>query len=505
MNVNRVPLSLAARLGLSHGVLVAILLLLLIVTLQGVFRMVGLITEISEQRLSSLHSEEQLHRAGWAVELAARRAESQCMDPSAESTVRDALTAASAKLGRALAQHGQAAPAQLLSAVQRYQSLAETGLRGSTCAYFRSPQTDALRLSIDEELTDVWIDRLYQLHSEIQVKETDAQGIGVSTLLIGLLIAALAAVAAVMIARTHARSITDPIARLAVEATRLGRGDFAPIPRVEGPREVEALWRDLERMRRALLKTDQLKRAFLANVSHELRSPLARLSEAIGLLTDGTIGELNQSQARVAELARRACESEVRIVTLLLDMSRLQSGLPIVSQQSCELDQLLRTALSDEQAQASSRGVQLEFVAASSTSPVLRVDAPLVERAIANLVRNAVSVSQTGQVVRVVRQVVQEGERRIAQIDVADQGPGLPDEPTEDLFKLFHASRVPGADRPAGLGIGLPLAREVARAHGGELIVLSTSSSGTTFRFKLPLAASPESPRPEEHRGIHES
>ena len=259
--MSRLPLSLAARLGLSHGVLVAILLLLLIVTLQGVFRMVGLITEISEQRLSSLHSEEQLHRAGWAVELAARRAETQCADPSAEASVREALTAASAKLGRALEQHGKAAPAQMIAAVQGYRTLADTGLRGSTCAYFRSPQTDALRLSLDEELTDVWIDRLYQLHSEIQVREEAARGIGVSTLLVGLAIAALAAVAAVMIARTHARSLTDPIARLAVEATRLGKGDFAPIPPVEGPREIEALWRDLERMRTALLKTDQLKRA----------------------------------------------------------------------------------------------------------------------------------------------------------------------------------------------------------------------------------------------------
>ena len=176
-----------------------------------------------------------------------------------------------------------------------------------------------------------------------------------------------------------------------------------------------------------------------------------------------------------------------------------------MSQLACELDQLLRTALSDEQAQASARGVQLEFAATPSASPVLRVDAPLVERAIANLVRNAVSVSQVGQVVRVMRTVVMEGDRRIAHIDVTDNGPGLPDEPTEDLFKLFHASRVPGADRPAGLGIGLPLAREVARAHGGELIVLSTNSSGTTFRFKLPLDASYQSPRPEESRGINES
>lgn len=496
----RPPLSLAARLGLSHGVQVAILMLLLIVTLQGIFRMVGLITEISDQRLSTLDAEEQLHRAGWAVELAARHAESRCTDPSAEQSVRDTLTATRAKIEQAIAAYGRTAPAPLLAAVRRYRELADSGLKGSTCAYFRSPLADAQRLALDEELTDIWIDRLHQLHAEIKVKEEAARRIGVITLLVGALVAALAAFAAVMIARNHARSITEPIARLAVEATRLGRGDFAPIPKVRGPREIEALWGDLERMRTALRETDQLKQNFLANISHELRSPLARMSEAIGLLTDGTCGELNESQARVAELARRACEREVRIVTLLLDMSRLQSGLPIMAQQACDLDSLLRTALADEQPDANARGVVLELVAVPP-SPVLRVDAPLFERAIANLLRNAVSVSLPAQVVHIERVVREEGGRRVVRIDVCDHGPGLPAEIAADLFKPFHAARVPEADRPAGLGIGLPLAREVARAHGGELSLLSTSRDGTTFRFELPLDGPPEPPL---LRGTHD-
>lgn len=485
----RPPLSLAARLGLSHGVLVVILMLLLIGTLQGIFRMVGLISEISDQRLSSLDAEEELHRAAWAVELVARHAENRCIDQAAESGVREALTKARGKLVEVIQTRGRAAPAQLLAAVQRYRVLADTGLREPTCAYFRSPQTDAQRLELDEELTNVWIARLHLLHAEIEVREDAARRIGVAALAIGVALAALAALAAIWIARTTARSITEPVARLALEATRLGRGDFAPIPPVRGPREIKALWSDLELMRTALLEAEQLKRTFLANVSHELRSPLARLSEAIGLLTDGTCGALNEPQARIAELARRACESEVRLVTILLDMSRLQSGLPIVSQQACEIDSVLRTAIAEEQPGASRRGVQIELVAAPP-SPVLRVDAPLCERAIANLVRNAISVSGRGQVVRIARTVVAAGERRVVRIDISDQGPGLPTNMPAELFKLFHAARVPGVDRPAGLGIGLPLAREVARAHGGELSLLSTSSSGTTFRFELPLSPS---------------
>jgi two-component system sensor histidine kinase GlrK len=496
----RPPLSLATRLGLSHGVLVVLLMLLLIGTLQGIFRMVGLITEISDQRLSSLDSEEELHRAGWAVELAARHAEGKCTDPSAEPGVREGLAAARAKLAQAMQAHGSAAPARLLAAIQRYRDLADTGLREPTCAYFRSPETDAQRLALDEELTDVWIARLHQLHAEIEVKEDAARRIGVVALCIGVTLAAIAALAAIWIARTNARSVTEPIASLAQEATRLGRGDFAPIPAVGGPREIRALWHDLERMRTALLATEQLKRNFLANVSHELRSPLARLSEALGLLTDGTCGTLNEAQARLAELARRACETEVRIVTLLLDMSRLQSGLPIVSQRPAELDSLLRTAIADEQPGANARGVHLELVA-RPPSPVLRFDSALFERAIANLLRNAVSVSRRSQVVRLERTVTTVGARQLVRIDISDQGPGLPEAMSDALFKLFHAARVPGVDRPAGLGIGLPLAREVARAHGGELTLVRTGSSGTTFRFELPLS---QDPPPSLPRGTDE-
>ena len=126
---------------------------------------------------------------------------------------------------------------------------------------------------------------------------------------------------------------------------------------------------------------------------------------------------------------------------------------------------------------------------------MVRVDAPLLERAVANLLRNAVSVSSRGQVVQLKRFVTQVEDRRVVQIEVCDQGPGLPPEPPGELFKLFHTARVPGTDRPLGLGIGLPLAREVARAHGGELSLVSTGSSGTTFRLQLPLDSGSALPR----------
>jgi two-component system sensor histidine kinase GlrK len=267
---------------------------------------------------------------------------------------------------------------------------------------------------------------------------------------------------------------------------RLGEGDFSPLPRVSGPTEIEELRRDLDRLRERLMEIDQLKQSFLANVSHELRSPLGRLREALSLVADGTCGPVTPTQTRVLSLASRACEREVRIVDALLDMSRLRAGLPTKRETACDVDRVIASALSDEALDAQERGIKVELVA-DGTAPLLDIDSALVERAIANLVRNAVSVSRPSTRVDVVRRVTgtEDGERVVV-IDVIDRGPGMPEAIRMQAFRPFLAVSV-SAGRPGGIGLGLAFAREVARAHGGELRLVSSSEEGTTMRLELPV------------------
>ena len=131
-------------------------------------------------------------------------------------------------------------------------------------------------------MTDAWIDRLQVLHADVKATEDRARALGKRTALSGVFVAFLGALTAVVVVRSTARSITGPVARLATDATRLGEGNFAPIAAVGGPLEIEGLRRNLERTREKLLGVDRLKQAFLASVSHELRSPLGRLREAVG-------------------------------------------------------------------------------------------------------------------------------------------------------------------------------------------------------------------------------
>lgn len=474
---------LSTQLGITHGVFVAFLLILLVVTLQGLLRMLGLITDIRDDHLSTVAAEEELHRAAWAIEVGVRHGRAACSLGSSEADVRRSIEQARGTLHRVLGSNRVEDSRPLLAAARRYVSLADGVTSGDVCANLRSPQTDALRADLDEVMTNAWIARMHQLHGAIRAREENARHIGVRTALTGLGFAALAALAATVIVRSTARSVAGPIASLARAATRVGEGDFAPIADVSGPAEVGALWRDLDRMRERLMELERMKQSFLANVSHELRSPLTRLREALGLLADGTVGPLTAQQERVVKLGMRACEREVRIVEALLDMSRLRSGLPVMREGGGNIDRVVSAAAQDERAEADERGVEVRVVS-EGAAPTIDMDSALVERAVANLLRNAVSVSTRGGVVRVERSLA-ESPRRVI-IDVIDCGPGLAADVRANLFRPFSAGAV-AADRPAGIGLGLAFAREVARVHGGDLTLGSSGADGTTFRIELPV------------------
>ncbi|MBX3231292.1 MAG: HAMP domain-containing histidine kinase [Labilithrix sp.] len=475
----RMPSTLATRLGITHGALVVVLAVLLVVTLQGLVRMLGVMTVIRDQRLSSLDAEEELHRAAWQVEVALRHGRNDCVEGKSEVPLRQHLAEARAQFEEVSTRTATEVAPALRDVAAKYKTFADDALAGGTCAFLTRQSSDERRLRLDEELTDTWIDRLQDVHTDIEAKEARARDIGSRTTRSGLIVAAVGAIAAVIVVRWTAASVTRPIARLAAAARRLGEGEFTPIASVGGPHEVEALRLDLERTREKLLGLDRMKQSFLASVSHELRSPLGRLREALALLSDGTVGDLSAQQKRVVTLASRACEQEVRIVEALLDMTRIGSGMPVQREAGCDIVRIIEAAAEAERPEATARGVTIE-VDAAGTFPSMTLDSALVERAIANLVRNAVSVSPKASKVRVVA-TLDDGRVRI---DVHDNGPGLDPELADKLFQPFNAVAVKAAGRPAGIGIGLSIVREVARAHHGDVAV-SREADTTTFRLEI--------------------
>ncbi|EYF00491.1 HAMP domain-containing sensor histidine kinase [Chondromyces apiculatus] len=484
---------LLTRLVLSHSVLVLVMLGALAVVLGSLASLTSSVQALLGGETVSLRREATLHRAAWAVELAMRHGDDACAQgvpwDEVGSKLKQRLDALDAELDASPGRAG----GTMSSAIEGYRRLARRVVAGGTCAVLVAQAIQTERERLDEQLTDAWIQRIFELHDALRAKEEDARSAGASGLSSGFAIALAACVLAAVLAHQIARTVTEPLAAIGSTAQRLGKGDFDAGAEVKGPAEVRDLGNEIEIMRRRLAEIETLKQGFLASVSHELRTPLTKIREALALLQDGVGGgSMTERQARILHIARVACEREIRMVTTLLDLSRLSAGTPIRLQAGSTIDDLIRNAVRDEEEEAREHGVKVE-VEAPGDVPPCSLDVALVERAVANLLRNAISVSKAGQRVLLRRELVtDEGTPRPGpwvQISVSDEGPGVPAELRQTIFEEFMTQPVANSPKRVGIGLGLALSRKIARAHQGELeLDEGTVGAGATFRLWLPLA-----------------
>lgn len=488
---------LVSRLVLSHMILPGAFVIVLGFMLAALTRMNGLIDQVREHYLDAIDEDEELHRAGWAVEVAVRHGLEACEKGTPDATVARQIAERLDGLRSAIGHVGMRAAPQLTAVAGRYEGLAARIVDGEACAKIRSAESRRERTELDEELTNTWIGQMIELHKGVHVTGEQARRIGARALVAGATASMLSVLAAALLARRMAQSVTAPLADLARAARRVGEGDFTAFPAARGPIEVVHLSRELDGMRARLAELDALKQGFIASVSHELRTPLTKVREALALLADGTTGPLTERQARVIVIARQACEREIRIVSALLDLSRLRSGSPLKIMPGGSIDAVLRQAIAEEQTEATRRGVNLEVDAAGEAPPAA-LDEAMIECAISNLVRNAVSVSSSGKSVFVERAVVDQGPRgqpgAWARVRVRDEGPGISAEMRAMLFKPFVTHSVREHPERIGVGLGLALAREVAQAHGGDVQIMDSAAPGATFALWIPLLRIPRSP-----------
>jgi signal transduction histidine kinase len=229
-----------------------------------------------------------------------------------------------------------------------------------------------------------------------------------------------------------------------------------------------------------LLRFDELKNDLVATVAHEFRTPLTSLHMAIHLTAEEAAGPITERQADLMAAARQDCERLQGIVDDLLDLSRIQAGRVALQPQDLEAGALLREAVAGAGASAQAGGVALEVEPATGPLP-LRADPERVQLVLANLLGNAVRHTPAGG--RVTARALA-GPPGMVRIEVADTGEGIAPAWRERIFERFF--QVPGARR-GGVGLGLFISREIARAHGGELGVESEPGKGSTFWLTLPV------------------
>jgi two-component system, NtrC family, sensor histidine kinase GlrK len=480
---------LVMRLVLSHTLPVSVIACALAVVLASLAQITSSLEEVRNAELGALESEEALHRAGWAVELAMRHGVEQCEKGQTSEAVA-VIQQRVAELEKRLRSSDQSANETIVEPVRGYLTLASRVIRDDACQQLVLPATQREREKLDEQLTDAWISRLFDLHSAMLRKDEEVRRASVSALSGGVILAFIAFLAAAVLAQRIARTVTAPLASLSSSARRVGQGDFTAEVFAEGPREVRELAAEMDAMRRRLSELETLKQSFLASVSHEMRTPLTKIREALGLLADGVGGILSERHLRIVQIAQIACEREIRTVSTLLDLSRLRAGLPIQRSPRASLDEVCWTALRDEEMDARELGVTIDVDIAGAIPPA-HLDTVLLERAIANVLRNAVSVSKKGQRVVVRRDVLFEGpdgsDGSWARIVITDEGPGIPPTIRDMLFNAFVTQGTEASPKRVGIGLGLTLAREIARAHGGDIITNEEITQGAEFQIWIPL------------------
>ena len=231
----------------------------------------------------------------------------------------------------------------------------------------------------------------------------------------------------------------------------------------------------------ALGRSDALKTALLRAVSHDFRSPLTAISTAVGGLRNKSLDLDFADREQLLETITVESRRLERLVANLLDLSRLQAGAAEPVQELWTIDQLIAQAL-DQVPEAD----RIETTIPDD-APVVLVDAIQVERALVNLLENAVKFSPPESIVSVRVTFT----RRDVVIRVVDKGPGLPEEELERVFEPFHRA---GDDRARGAGLGLAIARGFAEANAGRVWAESVSGQGTSFALALP--AAPVVPEP---------
>lgn len=320
---------------------------------------------------------------------------------------------------------------------------------------------------------------LWRVKSEV-VQLRERTWLGVVAAMVAAVIAALAGSALLAVRMTRS------LRRLARATTSLAEGSFEPVS-VESADEIGALARSFNRMAARLQEVDALKEQFYATVSHELRSPLTSAREAAHLLKQGGPGPLTEKQDKLVSIIHNSTDRLLRLVSQVLDYSRLSAGLLPIERRWMELDRAARRAVKEVRLQAEERGVAVNYD--RSPAPLeLFADEDRVVQVLVNLLANAVRFTPAGGSVTL--RTLDAGSD--VELQVEDTGVGIPAQALPFLFERYRQAH----SGHGGTGLGLAIVRGLVEAHGGRVAVESEEGKGTRFSVLLPRKPA-DAPPPE--------
>jgi two-component system sensor histidine kinase CpxA len=285
------------------------------------------------------------------------------------------------------------------------------------------------------------------------------------------------------------RHITSPILRLRLVANQLAQGNLAArvgSDSMQRKDELAELSKDFDHMAAQIQTLMASQQRLLSDISHELRSPLARLSVALGLARRSASLETASALNRIERETQRLNE----LIAGLLQLARMESGSEKIPREVVNLDLLLKDVAADAnfEARSRNRGVRV----AVNTPCQVQGNPELLRSAIENVVRNA--INYTPENTEVVATLTCEDNASSAVVRVCDQGPGVPESALANIFQPFYRVEAARDRSTGGTGLGLSITDRAIRGHGGSVQAQNVPGSGLQIELHLPVAHSATQP-----------
>lgn len=296
---------------------------------------------------------------------------------------------------------------------------------------------------------------------------------------------------AVILAAWMGTWIASPLQEIEEAARSFPDGQYQQIP-VKGPDEVRALAEAYNGMVGQVQASQQSQRDFVANVSHELKTPLTSIQGFSQAILDGAVAD-GPALQKAAGIIKTEAERMYRLVVDLLDLARFDAGTVSLDRQEVDLEGLLNRVGNGLIPQAVEAQVRLSVEI--QPLPTCVGDSDRLSQVFTNLVDNAINHTPPGGFV----QLTARSESGLALIKVIDSGEGIPEEHLTRIFERFY--KVDGSrkkETKPGTGLGLAIAREIVLSHGGEITVRSIPGEGTAFEVSLPVV------RPDDRTVVQE-
>ncbi len=273
--------------------------------------------------------------------------------------------------------------------------------------------------------------------------------------------------------------LTKPLGQMAKAAKAFGKGDFSVRVNTTSNDEIGDLARSFNKMADSLAASEGMRRAFVANVSHELKTPMTTIAGFIDGILDGTIPK--ERQPYYLNIVTVEIKRLSRLVTSMLALSRIDSGELKMVKTSFDISStVLNTFLTFEQKLEARK---INVVGLDELQPlVVEGDPDMIHQVVYNLVENASKFTNVGGDITVKTQEV--GDEAV--VSITNTGEGIPPEQIGFIFDRFYKTDKSRSHDKNGMGLGLYLVRSIIRQHGGDITAESVEGEYTTFEFRLP-------------------